>query len=170
MIYSNNFLPLIKPTRVTHHSATLIDHIYTNAPNIGIISKIITADISDHLPIFCMTNTQIHRNNQNIYYSDYSSFNTEAYLNDINSLDWNNLMSGQNLNSKTKRVNDSIKFIVNKHAPIKLASKSKAKQLSKPWISGGLLKSIKIKQKMYRSHFLSRHLYICNNIKNIQIC
>ena len=158
MIYTNNFLPLItKPTRLTHHSATLIDHIYTNAPNIGIISKIITADISDHLPIFCMTDAQIHRNNQNIYYRDYSSFNTEAYLNDINSLDWNNIMSGQNLDSKAERLNDSIKFIVNKHAPIKPASRSKVKQLSKPWISGGLLKSIKTKQKLYRSHFLSRH-------------
>ena len=33
MLYSNNFLPLItKSTRLTDHSSTLIDHIYTNAP------------------------------------------------------------------------------------------------------------------------------------------
>ena len=32
MLYSNNLLPLItKPTRLAHHTSTLIDHIYTNS-------------------------------------------------------------------------------------------------------------------------------------------
>jgi endonuclease/exonuclease/phosphatase family metal-dependent hydrolase len=31
MLYLNNFIPIItKPTRITEHSSTLIDHIYTN--------------------------------------------------------------------------------------------------------------------------------------------
>ena len=33
---------------------------------------------------------------------------------------------------------------------------SKLKQLAKPWLSKGLIKSIKTKQKLYRSHFLSK--------------
>ena len=36
--------------------------------------------------------------------------------------------------------------LVNRHAPLRTVSKRKAKQLSKPWISRGLRKSIKIKK------------------------
>ena len=50
-----------------------------------------------------------------------------------------------------------MKDIVNKHAPLKKATNSKMKQLSKPWLTQGLLKSIKRKQKMYKSHFISKN-------------
>jgi len=54
MLYSSNLLPVItKPTRITSHTTTLIDHIYTNASTDQIIPGIVTTDISDHLPTFC---------------------------------------------------------------------------------------------------------------------
>ena len=46
MLYSSNLLPVItKPTRITSHIATLIDHIYTNASTDQIIPGIVTTDI-----------------------------------------------------------------------------------------------------------------------------
>jgi endonuclease/exonuclease/phosphatase family metal-dependent hydrolase len=54
MLYLNNFIPIItKPTRITEHSSTLIDHIYTNAST-HIVSGIALVDISDHLPTFAL--------------------------------------------------------------------------------------------------------------------
>jgi len=54
-LFSQGFLPLItKPTRVTSHSATLIDHIYTNRKDIHAISDIVTTDISEHFAIFSL--------------------------------------------------------------------------------------------------------------------
>ena len=54
MILEMGFMPLItKPTRITDHTATLIDHIYTNVPEKVINAGIFTADITDHLPVFC---------------------------------------------------------------------------------------------------------------------
>ena len=55
--YSNGFVPVIrKPTRITEHSKTLIDHIYTNTdlttPNYKHKQGIIRTDISDHYPVF----------------------------------------------------------------------------------------------------------------------
>ena len=39
ILLSHLFLPLIyKPTRITYHSATLIDNIYTNVSNIDMCS------------------------------------------------------------------------------------------------------------------------------------
>ena len=52
MIYSLDLLPVItKPTRITNHTVTLTDHIYTNNVN-RLTSGIVAVDISDHLPVF----------------------------------------------------------------------------------------------------------------------
>ena len=46
----HNFVQIInRPTRVTQHSATLIDHIYTNKIGDVVSSGVVTFDISDHL-------------------------------------------------------------------------------------------------------------------------
>ena len=50
---------ITKATRITNHSATLIDHIYTNSPEKVIKSGICLADISDHLPCFCTVSTTL---------------------------------------------------------------------------------------------------------------
>ena len=48
---SNSFIPLIlRPTRITSHSNTLIDNIFSNVIDSDIISGNLTATISDHLP------------------------------------------------------------------------------------------------------------------------
>lgn len=49
MLYTNNMLPEItKPTRITSHTATLIDHICTDSFNQQTVPGISTVDISDH--------------------------------------------------------------------------------------------------------------------------
>ena len=58
MLYANNILPIItKPTRLTDHTATLTDHIYTNCLQ-NFTAGILTVDITDHVPIFCLVRTQ----------------------------------------------------------------------------------------------------------------
>ena len=90
MIYSLDLLPVItKSTRITSHTATLIDHIYTNTVN-RLTSGIVTVDISDHLPVFCIVDTPLKKQNrQNMYFRDYGKFYTELYLHDIHTIDWN---------------------------------------------------------------------------------
>ena len=59
MLLTLGFLPIItRPTRITDHTATLIDHIYTKSPEKLIKSGLCLIIISDHLPVFCtMANT-----------------------------------------------------------------------------------------------------------------
>lgn len=60
--YSSNLLLIItKSTRITSHTATLIDNIYTNVPSDQIIPGVVSMDISDHLTTFCIFNRQIKR-------------------------------------------------------------------------------------------------------------
>ena len=47
----NSFIPLVlQPTRITNHSNTLIDNIFSNVIDPDIISGNLAATISDHLP------------------------------------------------------------------------------------------------------------------------
>ena len=42
------------PTRITRHSSSLIDHIYSNISSCQISAGTILADMSDHLPVFAL--------------------------------------------------------------------------------------------------------------------
>ena len=104
-LYANNILPIItKPTRLTDHTATLIDHIYTNCLQ-NCTAGILTVDITDHLPIFCIVRTQSIGNNSNKkYFRDYSKFNKDLYLDDIKLINWHEILNPEkNLNEKDKR-------------------------------------------------------------------
>ena len=53
MLLSLGFMPIItKPTTITDHTGTVIDHTYKNTPEELIKSGLCLADISDHLPVF----------------------------------------------------------------------------------------------------------------------
>ena len=88
MLFTNNILPIItKPTRLTDHTATLIDRIYTNCLQ-NFTAGILKVDITDYLPVFCIVRTQPTRNNSNIkYFRDYSKFNKDLHLDDIKLID-----------------------------------------------------------------------------------
>lgn len=52
-MYSMNLFPIItQPSKITSHSATLIDNIFTNIIDDKITSGLIINDITDHLPVF----------------------------------------------------------------------------------------------------------------------
>ena len=52
-MYSLGLYPLIdRPSRITNHSSTLIDNIFTNAKEYNNVSGLLVNDITDHLPIF----------------------------------------------------------------------------------------------------------------------
>ena len=159
MIHSYNLLPLItKPTRITDHTSSLIDHIYTNSIQHNVTAGILVADVSDHLPIFCITDLNPSRKNTSYYMRDYSQLDKEQYLKELESIPWSNLtQNDKSLNDRTANLIDAITDVVNKHAPLKLASNRKMKKLSKPWLTKGILKSIKTKQKLYYSHFRSKN-------------
>ena len=72
-------------------------------------------------------------------------------------IDWGEILNPEkNLNEKVQETINTLNKIIDKHAPIKLASQNKQRQLNKPWLTKGILKSVKRKQKMYHSHFLSK--------------
>lgn len=167
MLFDNNLIPIItKPTRITDHSSTLIDHIYTNLSISHVTSGILEVDLSDHLPVFCIIKTEIEKTNKKKKIRDYRKFDKQLFLNDINLINWEeSLAPNKCLDDKTWDVISIINKIVDKHAPVTKITQAKQKQLNKPWLTSGIIKSIKKKQKMYHSHLLSKNPHKINEYK-----
>ena len=76
---SNSIIPyILQPTRLTTHSKTLIDNIFSNVLSCETISGNITATISDHLPQFLFAPNVLSNplcNKSNILERDWSKFN-----------------------------------------------------------------------------------------------
>ena len=155
MLFDLGYMPLItKATRITDHSATLIDHIYSNSPQKVLKSGICLADLSDHLPCFCSIATKRPDYAGDRYYRNYSRFNEARYLADIATVDFCSLVTND-VNDSMAKIISTLEGMTNKHAPIERASRSKRKLLRKPWISKGIFQSVKEKQCLFKTHFFS---------------
>ena len=83
---SYNCLELImKPTRITTTSSTLIDDIYTNLSATKLTPGILINDLSDHLPVFVSIKSKISKkwNLKSRNRHDYSTFNAENFVTEV---------------------------------------------------------------------------------------
>ncbi|XP_042079132.1 uncharacterized protein LOC121814946 [Haplochromis burtoni] len=61
-MYSLSLYPTItKPSRITSHSATIIDNIFTNVMDFQINSGLLVCDITDHLPVFTLCDCDLKK-------------------------------------------------------------------------------------------------------------
>ena len=170
LLQSNAFASLTtKPTRVTNTSSTVIDHILINDSDSSISSGVLTYSISDHYPIFCTISNPLFKTpkkNQNLYtYRKIDSVNSDDFRNDLMSIllpICNNFKKSTEATNMSESVFDehfnelmnALSKIINKHAPIQKASRKQRRFLQKPWLTKGLLISIKNKQKLNGTHLL----------------
>lgn len=69
MLFDLGYMPVItKATWINDHSATLIDHIYSNSPQKDFKSGICLPDLSDHLPCFRSITTKLSEHADDRYY------------------------------------------------------------------------------------------------------
>ena len=132
MLYSNNMLPIItKPTRITGHTASLIDHICSNSLNQQVVSGIATVDILYHLPVFCTIDVSVEWQKYKMTFRDYSNL-MKNYMGDVRAIDWNMIHRKCNsLQEHTAKTIEAITVIVDKHVPMKTMSSNKKKWLKK---------------------------------------
>ena len=159
-IFANFLQPLIlKPTRVTkNQKPSLIDNIFINYTDNSAWSGNLIANISDHMPNFLVIDQKVSKMKQKpLFKRDFKHFIANEYVSEISS---KNLLpmnySTINLDGKFQHFQDSILSSINVHAPLKKVSKKQAKLRRKPWITTGILKSISIKNKLYKRFFKSK--------------
>ena len=170
LMFQNGTIPVInKPTRVTNKSTTCIDHIYINSfYNQDISSGIIKTDISDHLPVFIIHNdiklssfpNKIKKQIRLINSTQILAFKTE-----LGKINWAHITSCQSSNDAYDLFLEKFITLYNTHFPIKTIE-IKTKSLFSPWITNGLLKSSKQKQKLYIKYLKNRTFLNETNYKN----
>ena len=154
IMYTNFLLPYITiPTRVTTHSKTLIDNIFSNNIEDGLISGNIITTISDHYAQFLLQkNIKIEKKEKNIFRHNFKNFNEDLFDYKLNQINWNAILEIDKKDIDTSFNNFFLTFnsLLQQHAPIKKLSNKEIKTLRKPWITSGILKSINKKNKIDR--------------------
>lgn len=161
---------ILKPTRITHHSATIIDNIFFNSLEHHIISGNILSGITDHLPNFIIINKLANLpKNFKITKRDYSKLDTEALVEDIKRIDWNDTF---NIDEETVDVNvffqnfySRVNNIIDKHVPLRQLTRKEIRSLSKPWVTEGIKTSIKVKEKHYEKYLKTGNTYHLTKFK-----
>ena len=149
MILSNMFVPyIIQPTRITSHSKSIIDNIFSNYISQEVISGNLTSTISDHITSISYCTLRFFKcSKQKIknFDRDWSKFSREEFILDYTNTSFQNFF-------------DPMGKILDKHAPLKKLSKYKLKFKTKPWITTALHKSISIKDKLFRDFINKKYL------------
>ena len=164
-LVSNSFIPInLQPTRITSHSNTLLDNIFSNIIDPDTISGNSTATISHHLPQSAIIPNMFGNtagNKSNIYERDWSKSDRENFILDYFSIHWEDLIKIDELNvdNSTQTYLENINILFDTYAPLKRIDKYKLRFKSKPWITLGLQKSISLKSKLLVSSLTRSTLY-----------
>ena len=138
-----------KPTRVTRHTTTAIDHVFTNTimGNIGIKTAMVKADISDHFLIIFATKNKIDADirEQYIFKPNISDQLIGKFKQKLRNTDWNNIKILRNVNDAYSKFLKFFVSLYNECFP-KIEVKLKPQRQFNPWITR---KSSKKKQKLY---------------------
>ena len=139
---------ILQPTRVTDHSATLIDNIFIKSVNYHSISSNLLPDLSDHFPNFFILNKYTSNNKTVVYKRDYTNCDMSALVNEMNMIDWSITLSQNNdVNAMFDSFYSEISQVIDKHVPLKKLTKNEIKFNSKPWITPEYV-GISINQKL----------------------
>ena len=152
-MYTANFYPLInKPTRVTTRTSSLIDNIFCNVLNSKITPGILYNDITDHFPVFHFMNkdtTKTKSNKENYYYKRKITNETiTSFKVELNQTKWDDIFENSSANQSYDIFSNKFGKLYNKHFPMTKTKINKRKE-SKPWITAGIIKSIKTRNKLY---------------------
>ena len=171
LMLSFSFLPrIVKPTRITSRSQTLIDNIFLNELQSNIIAGNISTDILDHLTQFVAVPDIWHNpeiTNEEIYKRNYKKLNSDDFKNEFNNINWTNLFSDKNVDEAYDSFLDETEKRINKHIPLGKVSKRKLKErIKKPWITNDLMKRIKYKNKLHKKSKIEKDLKLRNEFSN----
>ena len=158
---------IIQPTRITDHTATLIDNIFFNSVEYFVNSGNLIYELTDHLPNFIIFNelSDIF-SDTNSYKRDYSRFVEAEFINEVKTIDWQYEKSElSNPSLMFSNFLDKLSPVIDKHIPLKKVSNKQHKYDSKPWITKGLQTSIKIKNNLYKRYLKTRSSYYHTKFK-----
>ena len=174
MIESNVFSSLFtQPTRVTAGSQTIIDHLLTYDTDSAITPGVFLYKLADHYAIYCSISSynfkhtknresaytfrNIHSVDGNKFRNDHES-SLMPMMYDIMHLPLSHSLLDQHFNHMVSAMSE----VIEKNTPLQTASRKQKRMQNKPWVTKGLLVSIKNKQYCIKNSFS-----VITNLENV---
>ena len=151
---SFSYRPLIlHPTRVTSKSNTLIDNIFINNVSCSSVDGNITSSISDHFLQFSQTDIfdKAKTKKQIKYGRSYKNFNQREFQEELYMIVWSDVFDGKiNAELSFSLFFNKIETLLDDMAPIRKLTKKEIGLNQRPWITKGLLTSMKKRDKLLK--------------------
>ena len=159
IISSFGLLPtILRPTRITSRSTTLIDNIFSNFGDIATTSGNLVCSISDHLPQFAMFDFTIDKRKEKAtnFARNYKKFDREKFLLDFLEIDWSKEFVPNDPSLNLDKFITKTNELIDHHVPLKKVKYCEIPK--KPWITKGILSSISHKNVLYKKFMKEKDL------------
>ena len=158
--FSFGLTPVIKyPTRITMNTASLIDNIFINTFERNLESGSFSVELTDHLPIFLVldkTNLLTKSQHTTINFRRaVTDDGVKKLQRELYEVDWSSLYSCNNVNTAYDLFLSKLLVLYDRNLPL-CSSNNKKSCIRKPWITPGLLRYIKKKNKLYKKFLNDR--------------
>ena len=159
-IGSFSLLPqIILPTRITNTSHTIIDNFFCSSDFTNTTSGNLLTAISDHLSQFLVIHNQ--EKLSSTHYKkmrDWSKFDNESFLAKLSAIDWPEVLQlyRSDVNFSFNTFYDTIDNLLEECAPLISVQIRKLPEPCNPWITNGLLCSMKVRDRLNK-RYLSVH-------------
>ena len=157
LIAAGYFPRISLPTRITNHSATLLDNIFTNELG-SHESGILVNNISDHQMIYTYNTTQIKSTSTSSKkFIEVETNNRQAMdrfliqLRECNIMEKLNLDNNANPNNNFEHFMELFMKLKQQYLPKRVVRFNRKKHKIKPWLTTGILNSINSKDKLYKT-------------------
>ena len=155
MMQLHNFIPLIsRPTRFPEGDQnarpSLLDHVYTNFIHQS-ISGIFHYQINDHLPVFLnLVLPEKPCSTLKVKFRVFTEESKQLFKRELLNVTWEEVLSADNdVNQNFDSFISIFDRLYNKFFPVQVKNISRKRMLN-PWISTGLLNSIRHKNNLYK--------------------
>ena len=143
---------ITKPTRVTDHSATLIDHMWLNFElTSDCNSNIIFSGVTDHFPIVLKLCTILKPTvSRMISYRRSGELYDDAFKQKLQNTDFSEVINTNDVDNSFAKFNEILYKLYDDSYPLVTRTIRDNNKLSNPWVTPGIIQSVKTKNKLYK--------------------
>ena len=148
-----SYIPMINmPSRISSSNATqsisLLDNLFCNClHSVNVLPGLLFTDVTDHYPVFCIIKDFTLKSSPSTKYRrDYSLSNVDTFVDKLNEQNWSSILSITDCQRAYSCFLDTYRQLYMESFPLTKVSLYKNR---KPWLSMGLKKAIRTKNKLY---------------------
>ena len=170
LLFSHGMLQVIlKPTRVTLNSATLIDHVITNSGSNTFDTTLIISKLSDHFPIVhFISHRKTTIKQKTVSARVYSDTNISKFNELLSSLSWNDVLTNIDPQIAYNKFSDTLFGLLDIGIPLSSKKFNKNFHKIESWMTVGLLVSRRTKIGLEKINFKNPSAESLQTLKNFR--